>query len=82
MFFPRRSVFFKNFFVHRRGRQKSSAKKASVSAQKAHRGRSGSEKAQKNSAAPPSAPTMMKPRSSPAPRRSKNRNMAPPTVRQ
>lgn len=72
----------KKFFVHRRGRHKSSAKKASVSAQKAHTGRSSSEKAQKNSTAPPSAPTMIKPRSWPDPRRSRNRNMAPPTVRQ
>lgn len=82
MFFPIRSIFLQKFFVQRRGRHKSSAKKASVSAQKLHTGRSSSEKAQKNSTAPPSAPTITKPRSWPDPRRTRNRNMAPPTARQ
>ncbi len=68
--------------VHQTGKQISRHKKASVSAQKAHNGRKGSEKMQKNSTAPPSAPTSIKPRSCPDPRRSRKRNIAHPTVRQ
>lgn len=68
--------------AHRIGRHSISAKKASVSAQKVQIGRSGSEKVQKNSTAPPTAPTRTKPRSCPDPRRSKNKNAAAPTTRQ
>ncbi len=68
--------------AHRAGRQSILHKKASVSAQKAHKGRKSSEKAQKNSTAPPRAPTSTKPRSCPAPRRSRKRNMTLPTIRQ
>lgn len=70
------------FLVHFAGRHKSLAKKARVSAQKAHTGRSIWEKAQKNSTAPLTAPTMIKPLSCPDPRRRRKRNIAPPTARQ
>ena len=68
--------------AHRKGRQPSRHKKASVSAQKPHKGRRSPENAQKYSAAPPTAPTSTKPRSWPSDRRSRKRNMAPPTARQ
>lgn len=75
-----RSIFLQKLLTHRAGRQIKRHKKASVSAQKAHKGRKSSEKAQKNRTAPPRAPTSTKPRSCPDPRR--KRNMAHPTARQ
>lgn len=55
---------------------------AKVSAQKTHTGPSRGEKAQKNSVAPPAAPSTMKPRSTPSPRRRRKRKAAQPTARQ
>lgn len=75
-----RSIFLQKLLAHRTGRQTRRHKNANVSAQKAHRGRSKSEKAQKYSAAPPRAPISTKPRSCPDARR--KRNMAQPTARQ
>ena len=68
--------------AHSTGRASSRASQASVSVQKAHSGRSGWEKALKNSAQPPAIPSSTKPRSSPELRRSRKRNTLPPAARQ
>ena len=70
------------FFVHRAGAASRRTSSARVSAQKVHTGRSIWEKVQKKITAPPRAPSTMKPRSSPSPRRSRNKNAAAPTIRQ
>ncbi len=58
------------------------AKKASVSTQKSHSGRSGADAAEKNSAAPPTSPSSTYSRSCPSARRSVNRNSESPAAAQ
>ena len=68
-------------FAQRSGKHKSEARADSVSAQKSHTGRSGAEKRQKNTTAPPTMPSATKPRSSPWARESRKRNDDALTVR-
>lgn len=70
------------FFSHRRGRDIKRRKNARVSTQKSHRGRSSEDSRQKNSTAPPRAPSTTYPRSRPAAWRRVKKNRPMPTARQ
>ena len=70
------------FSVQWRGRDIRCRKKATVSTQKSHRGRSSGDSRQKNSTAPPRAPSTTYPRSRPSARRRVKKNSPVPTARQ
>ena len=70
------------FFAQRAGKDNKYTKNARVSAQKSQIGRSHEENAQKNSTAPPTVPSTMKPRSSPPPRFMRKEKTAAPVARQ